>query len=208
MSFDPFGGEYNTEDVSAEAIHDGGGIVEKVGWYHVQITSREYVEPLSVEEGGPKLPHVDLKLRVLAGTEASEVDKTLYHTLWLANWEDKSAGKMAQLNSRNLKSLLAFFHAFGTVGPNVFGQSSVKLDHGMYERLEDAVAVVKVSLEKNTSGAADASGKPYPDRFKIQWNNDAYPVDHKRVQSVPKNPDFTNYSASSSTTDDADVWGL
>jgi hypothetical protein len=75
----------------------------------------------------------------------------------------------------------------------------------MYSNLEDTVAIVKVSLEKNERGAMDPSGKLYPDRYKIQWNNDAYPADHSRVEHVPKNPDFANYSSSSV---DEDVFGL
>lgn len=206
QEFDPFAELFDTEDLSEESVHDGSVSVAKIGWYHVQIVSREYHAALDSDaDFGPKLPHVALKMRILAGTESSEIDKTIYHTLWLANWEDKSAGEMAPLSSRNLKSLLAFFHAFGTVGPNVFGQTRVKLSHSLHSNLEDTVAIVKVSLERNERGAMDPSGKLYPDRYKIQWNNDAYPTDHPRCEHVPKNPDFANYNSSSV---DEDVFGL
>ena len=109
------------------------------------------------------------------------------------------------LRSDQLRQLLAFLHAFGTVGPSVFGQESVKLTHAMYENLNDTVGVVKVIFVPNKDKKCDAEGRVYDDQYKIRWNSDAYPVDHAKVSSVPKNPDFANYPA---TAPDDDVYGL
>jgi len=201
-AFDPFAEsvDYDTSEASEESMYKGGGAqVGKEGFYHVMVTHVEYVEAVEkTDETKASLPHVDVTLKVLAGTEESEVDKQIYHSIYMATWVDKEKkDEMKALEGRQLTSVLAFFYAFGTIGAQILGQKSVHLSAGMYERLEDQNAVVKVGCEKNTEGKVNPkTGEVYPDRYKVRWNNDAWPVTHEKVKlaECPLNPDYTNFA--------------
>jgi len=203
--FDPFSqeNEYDTSETSEETIHEGGGgTVNKDGMYHVRCFEVVYhpaeaAKEVDGEEIKAKLPQAEVKLEVLNGTEPSEIGKKLYHTLYIAGWEDKETGVMKPLEGRQLAGFLAFCHAFGTVDGSVFGKESITLELGMIERLEDLTAVVKVQLEeKNEKVINPKTGKPYEPRHKICWNTDAWPVGHEKVKDVPKDPDSSQYTES------------
>jgi hypothetical protein len=215
-AFNPFGEEieYNTSETSEETIHDGGGgRVDKEGYYHVNCFEVTYQpgEPATEVDGeriDAKLPKAIVKLKVLNGTEVSEIGKSIYHTLYLANWEDKPTGQMKPLEGTGLAGLLGFCYAFGTVDGSIFGKQSIKLELGMIERLENLTAIVKIQLEKATRKTINPkTGKPYEPRHQICWNSDAWPVGHVKVEDVPTDPDGPQYQKSGEASVD-DYGGL
>lgn len=199
--FDPFEQSVSTEGVDAESVHEsGGGQVSIAGRYHVKVQSVEY-KNAEVTAERKSLPFMKIVMVVLAGENASEVNKKVYHDIYLAKWGDKAAGAIAPMEDRAAQSILAFLHAFGVVGDEVFGQEEVKLKREWFERLENQQAVVKVDMEEERKD--EKTGKVYKPRPRIQWNNDVWPLTHDKVADVPKDIEAMQYAITGAASADA-----
>lgn len=205
--FDPFAAPIDTTGVDAETVHEGGGgQVSIAGHYHVRVQSVEYKREQvegewdeSQDGGGPNckrsLPHYKIVLVALAGEHPSEVDKKIYHSIYLGKWADRKAGEFVGPEAKAWQSIIAFLYAFGTVGDEVFGTAEARLSHDNFMRLENLQAVAKVDIE-------EYNGKP---QARIQWNNDVWPLTHDHVKDIPKDIDAMQYAVSGvAAADDLD----
>jgi hypothetical protein len=194
--FDPFAAPIDTSDVTPETVHEGGGgQVAIAGFYHVRVQSVEYKREVvegtwdeSAENGGSdckrKLPHYKIVLVALGGEHPSEIEKKIYHSIYLAKWSDRKDGEFQAPELKAWQSIIAFLYAFGTVGEEVFGNANAKLSHDNFMRLENCQAVAKVDIEEH-------NGKP---QARIQWNNDVWPLNHDHVKDVPKDVEAMQYA--------------
>ena len=180
--------ETTTEGTDADSMHSGGA-VSKAGYYHVVVDGIEKVE----KEG--KLPHLLVSMTILAGTEDSQIDKRLYHRIFLAKWQERpddvnlTPGIMApydpadEKDRKRLDGINAFAYAFGLLTDEDLGREKVKIPFHM---IEGRQAVVKVQQDSDWT---DSKGNKRAGGFKILWNNDAWPIGHSEVSDVPKDPE-------------------
>jgi hypothetical protein len=201
--FNPFGTDYDTSELDSDGIHEGGGSsVALEGFYHVQVADVSYTK-YDISEGGSEptrvLPQVKIIMQVLEGDHASEKGKNVYHTIYLAKWADRESGEVEKLQGVQLKGVIAFLHAFGTIGEEVFGRPSVKINLDMFSRLEGLQAIVRVSQEAESVNKE--TGVVYPARCKIRWNTDVFPIDHKRVEGVNVDRAAIQYLKTGKSTD-------
>lgn len=202
--FNPFAAKVNTEGTTKESAHDGGGgQIEVAGFYHLVCQSAEYK---GYDAENSKLPHVEMKLEVLAGENESEVGKKLYHTIWLATWEDKKTRSTpALMEDKHATGVLILLHAFGVVGDEVFDNPEVILDPEWFDRLENTTAIGKVVIEPAKPYKRDGVEHPGKERATVQWNNDFYHVKHEAVAEVPKDAAVMQYAAAEGDEDMDDL---
>lgn len=167
--------EFDASDVSEDSLWTGG-MVSKPGFYHVSGGN------VSMEKGDDNsLKHLQLEMIVLDGTEESEINKRLYHRIYLEGWEKRPEGDepgvKKGLDKKQQQGIIAFAFAFGLVSKDAFGKQ-MKVPFHMFEGSQ---AVVKVSEDEYF----DRNGQKKKS-FKMAWNNDCWPVWHDRVRDVPK----------------------
>jgi len=201
---DVFTEDYDTSDATVESAHEGGGgAIEKDGMYHVMIQSAEHIDArvegdAESSDRVRQLPYVKLQMKVLAGDHEDQKEKKMYHSIYLAKWKDESGtshkdeGQMFRQPDKNIVGILAFLHAFGTVGEEVFGQEKVRIKKDMFDRLVATHAVIKVTMSEEQYHKE--SGKTYKPRPELRFNNDAYAVGHEKVKDVSKDTETINYT--------------
>ena len=206
MSFDAFGQPLNTSEMDSESVHEGGNTVSEEGHYHVQIEQQEIVE----DNEGRKLPHVKLTMNVLAGENPDQVGRKVYNRLFLAGWEDKKNGVMGPLSDGAAKGLMAFLHSFGVVGDEAFGQEEFRLTRGLFERLENTQAVIKVTKGEDRTVKNEETGEEttYKGRYEMAWSSDCWPLDHEKVKDVPKDYQAAAMAGAGSAAGDDDLSDL
>lgn len=190
---DPFTTSGSTSEATKDDAHKGGGGagVAKAGMYHVMVESVEF-NPTD------DTPNVRAIMKVLSGTEESEIDKRIYHRIYFskADTEEKE--------HKRFLSLVTFLFEFGVLAESdAFGKESVVLTKAMFERLEGCQAIVKVQLEKASEYKDKKTGqmKMGKDTYKIAWNNDVWNIHHEHVKDVPKDWAIANYAPAPRTAD-------
>ena len=181
----------NGESDTEEVYSGGGGAVSVAGHYHVIACAPE----LKADDG--KLKHIEVALDVVAGTAESEVNKKIYHRIYLESWADKANGITGPLKDSMAKGVRRFCHAFGTISDDDLPKKNVPLG---FHLLEGKQAVVEVRQEDDW---VNDKGETQPGGFKIPFNN-AWPVTHPKVEDVPKDPEFLQYAESGQTPGPSD----
>jgi len=205
--FDPFAEDYDTSaaETAEDAGSGGGGGIEIAGRYHVVIKTVKY-QPAEIEgdkdddDKKRKLPRVEMTMEVQAGEHEAEVGKKLYHTIYLATWEDRDAGEVKPMSEKKIAGVLYFLYVFGTVDDSVFGQEKVKISLDMFERLDGTHAVVQVDISEERTD--EKTGKTYKPRAQISWDNNCWRCDHEKVADVPKHPALAGAAAAMAAADD------
>ncbi len=190
---DPFSTSGSTSEATKDDAHKGGGGagVSKPGMYHVMVESVEF-------NAQDKTPNVRAIMKVLSGTEESEIDKRFYHRIYFkkADTEEKE--------QKRFLAMVTFLFEFGVLAESeAFGKENVVITKAMFERLEGCQAIVKVQLEKASEYKDKDTGemKMGKDSYKILWNNDVWNIHHEHVKDVPKDWAIANYAPAPRTAD-------
>jgi hypothetical protein len=187
LDFDPFAQSVDTTDMDADTARDSGSgnYVNAEGKFHVEVT---FTEVHQADMSNRKLPHAKIAMRVLNGTDESQIDRTLNHFIWLAGWADKKTKtEMIPLEEKRLREILVLLHSFGVISTDdAFGRKKVTISRDMFDRLERTQAVVKVTKDRDWKKTnADGSTETVEGRHKIGWNTDTWPLGHAEVEDVP-----------------------
>ena len=190
---DPFTMRGSTSEATKDDAHKGGGgaSVAKPGMYHVMVESVEF----NPNDGTPNVRAI---MKILSGTEESEIDKRIYHRIYFKEADTEEKEK------KRFLSMVAFLFEFGVLSESeAFGKDDVVLTKPMFERLEGCQAIVKVQLEKGTEYVDKKDGKTKmgKDSYKILWNNDVWNIHHEHVKDVPKDWSIANYAPAPRTAD-------
>jgi len=95
-------GDVTVED--PEDLYKGGGkSVQKEGFYHAEVSEVE-----GIEGDESKLRQVKVNMTIHQGDHEDQIGKTIYHTIYLENWEDKSAGIKRRPSEAAEKGLFRF----------------------------------------------------------------------------------------------------
>lgn len=182
---EPIGFQIGAEEwnVSNEdEIYKGGNSVEKEGTYHVIVES---VADENAEEQ-EKLRNVNVVLEILQGTEPDQIQKKVYHRLYLAKWTDNKDHTKGQeaVSKGSMKNIIRFAMAFGILDSADIGSDTTIPFHALAGRQ----AIVEVRKEADREGEdKDGNKKTFKGQFKIPFSN-AWPLNHEAVVGVPKDP--------------------
>lgn len=196
MTIDASG--FSAEDLDQKG---GGGAVNAEGFFHVLFNA-----PVQEKEDG-KPPKVRIDMKVLAGTDETQLDKMIFHRINLAKKGDAEKGEPAvmPLSDGSKKNILKFFANLGLISKeDVAGSAAVRLP---WERLEYFQAIVEIKNEpydeKDKSGKK--TGKKL-DSFKIPYGCNVWQVGDDRMSHVPKDPDaLADFTGGSGIDDVSDI---
>lgn len=189
-SDDIFDQSVDMTEVDAESVRGSGGTISKPGLYHMIIKSVELdrgVKPEDATSGKP--PRMVIVMEAVAGTEKSELDKKLYHTIYFGSWLDRSNHMLglSPISDLQVEQRNTLLWAAGIF----FQGQSRKVDY--VSELEGCQLVAKI--EK----------RDYKDRTYHQvsgFGKDLWPVNHADVASCPKNQELINLESHVANNDD------
>lgn len=180
---EPIGFEVGSDEwgiENEEEIYKGGNSVEKDGFYHVHAES---VSDEDVDKED-RLRNVNIQMEILQGTEADQIEKKVYHRLYLAKWVDKDDHTKGQepVSKGSMKNIIRFAMAFGILDREDIGSKTIIPFHAIAGRQ----AIVEVKKEADREGV-DKHGnkKDFKGQFRIPFSN-AWPLNHEAMAKVPK----------------------
>lgn len=188
----------DTTDVTTDSMYSGAG-VNKAGYYHVTASGVEVFK----EEG--KLPYVKVDLKVEEGDNKDQINKMIYHKIYVKKWADKEKTELAPLEKKQMEGIAKFAYAFGLITDEQLGNPKTNIPLHL---IDGHQAIVEVRQDNDWT---DSEGTQRKGGFKIPFNN-AWPVHHDRVRDVPKNLEIlsmaVNAVAGGQTVPDADISDL
>lgn len=178
IGFDIPGGDWGI--TNEEEIYKGGNSVDKDGFYHV------IVDSVADEDAGKedRLRNINITMEILQGTEVDQIDKKVYHRLYLAKWINSSDHTEGQepVSKGQMKNIIRFAIAFGLLDKSDIGSDATIPFHALTRRQ----AIVEVKKEADREGP-DKHGnkKTFKGQFRIPFSN-VWPLDHEAMAGVPK----------------------
>lgn len=191
--------ELDASGFSAEDLDQkgGGGAVNKEGFYHVIFNAP------TQEKGENKTPGVRVDMKVLAGSEESQIDKMIFHRIYLA--KKAKGGLFDPLSDGSKKNILKFFANLGLISKeDVAGSAAVRLP---WEKLEFFQAIVEIKNEPydEKDDLDKPTGKKL-DSFKIPYGCNVWQVSDERMAHVPKDPDaLAEFTGGAGVSDVSDI---
>lgn len=166
-------------DEEATTPSAGGAACNKAGHYHVHVKDVKMEGAFEADaEGKWKSPCIRLDLEILAGTEADQVGKTIYHRMYLRKKTmngDKCVG-LEPVTEESQNRILRAAYALGLIDDDALGQKSVKVP---WSQSPGCQAIVKVDESED-----EYNGKKTTN-YRIEWGN-LWRPDHEDVKEIPK----------------------
>ena len=180
--FDDDDTTFDTSGVSPDEL-DSGGMIDEEGYYHCICNGVTKF----AEEG--KLKNLRVDFQVCPGVDSPQKSRMMFHRVYLQGWKDRPAegvaGVAGPLSAGAMKSLLRFAIGMNLIKKEDIGSTKLSIP---WHLLEGRQAVIHVKKEKKTDAK---TGKEIPGQFECRIAyGEVYPVDHERVASVKKDPDF------------------
>lgn len=178
---------WDTDDVDANDIGSGSPKVDKVGWYHFEISATARPLPHAKDDMSKlRCPDILLACEVLRSVENQSPEGSVYyHNLIMAA---KGGGPIESYDKTKTLNFLVGVGVLKKVDGRIIDPETGtgRINTATLEsRLNKLQFVGK--LELNRGGPrADGSGN-YPDRIELTWGRGAFQVDDQKVKGVPKN---------------------
>lgn len=169
---------FTAEDLDKKG---GGGAVDKEGHYHVLMC-----RPVQ-EKGDGKVPSIRVDMKILAGTDDTQVGKMVFHRAYLARKGEN--GTLEELSEGSKLNLLKFFANLGLVSKEaVAGSEKVGLPWLKLEFFQAIVEVKNEPFDETDRQTGMKTGKKR-DSFRIPYGCNVWQVSDEKVAYVPKDPD-------------------
>lgn len=175
----------DASDVKPEDIDHGGGLVDQEGNYHFVCNG-----VTKFKEDG-KLPNVRVDFQCAAGDHEKQVNKMLFHRIYLASWQTKPnkdkgiEGVLAPLSTESKKILLRFSIGMGIISKEDCGNANLRIPFNL---LPGRQMCCKVKKEQKK----DSDGKKIEEfDFRIPYG-EVYPVNHPSVEKTPKDGELVS----------------
>lgn len=182
MTYDDFATDEFALDASdiGEGELARGGFVDKEGFYHVEFTDAE-------KEADPskgKMPCIRVDMKVLAGTEKSQVGKMHFHRMNLA--KKGGPGELLRLSVGSRKNLFKFFVQLGLLKQEeVEGNQAVALPWRKLAGMQAVIEIKNEPYEEKDRERGTPTGKML-DSYRIPYGCNVWQVNDPKVKDVPK----------------------
>lgn len=178
---------FNSEGVDPDKVERGGGLVDKEGMYHVEISDVELDLKMLKESGknagSANTPSVCFHLLVLHSVDGQSPEGAQhFHRIYLRAAGGGAASEGALGLAMKFASRLGLVVAKDVDGRKVFVDpqtGTTKIPVSLWERAKGMQAIVQVKFEKSDN-------PNFKDSYKIPFS-EVYQVDDPRVAKVPKN---------------------
>lgn len=175
-------------ELDASDIGEGelsrGGFIDKEGFFHVEILDATK----EVDPAKGKAPCLRVDMKVLDGTDKSQVGRMLFHRINLAKLNQKT-GELEPLSVGARKNLFKFFVQLGLLEQSqVEGNQSVKLPWQKLQAMQCVIEIKNEPYDETDKNTGTPTGKK-KDSFRIPYGCNVWTVDAEKVKNVPKDVD-------------------
>lgn len=177
---------WDTDDVDAAEIGSGDPKVDKVGWYHFEVSATARPLPHAKDDMSKlRTPDILLACKVLKGVKDQSPEGSVYfHNLILAG---KGGGQIESYDKTKTLNFLVGVGVLKKVDGRVIDPEtrSTRINTQTLEaRLNNLQFIGK--LELNRGGPRQDGSGNYPDRIELSWGRGAFQLDDPKVKDVPK----------------------
>lgn len=174
-------------DVDDATPSQGGAACNKAGMYHVHIKDLKKEGSLEPDEKGNfKTPCIRLDLEILAGSNADQIGKVIYHRVYQAKAKrDENTGKTVGMLPLSDSSREQYFRTAFQLG--VMDEADIGKEKAVvrWSQAQGRQAIVRVDHEEEDVMKDGKKNGEKRSVYRISWGN-FWNVNHPDVADVPK----------------------